>query len=108
MKPACTCSFCLRGNLPWFCHQILLIIFFHNQFLLLFFLKKSVECQTMPVGSDLGLNCLQRLSADDTSYDNNSRNSESGIYIKLQEHQIFACLRYFADKLSQQPKPSLG
>ena len=28
-----------------------------------------------------------------------TRNSESGIYIKLQEHQIFACLRYFADKL---------
>ena len=32
----------------------------------------SVECQAvwiqiMPVGSDLGLNCLQRLSADDTS-----------------------------------------
>ena len=43
--------------------------------LLLFFLKKSVisvECQVvwiqiMTVGSDLGLNCLQRLSADDTS-----------------------------------------
>ena len=43
--------------------------------LLLFFLKKSVisvECQAvwiqiMPVGSDLGLNCLERLSADDTS-----------------------------------------
>ena len=40
-----------------------------------FFLKKSVisvEClavwiQIMPVGSYLGLNCLQRLSADDTS-----------------------------------------
>ena len=43
------------------------------------------------------LNCLQRLSADDTSkqivYDDNSsklreltRNGESGIYIKLQEH----------------------
>ena len=32
----------------------------------------SVKCQAvwiqiMPVGSDLGLNCLQRLSADDTS-----------------------------------------
>ena len=32
----------------------------------------SVECQAvwiqiMPVGSDLGLNCLQRFSADDTS-----------------------------------------
>ena len=35
-----------------------------------------------------------------------TRNSESGIYIKLQEHQIFACLRYFADKLCQQSKPS--
>ena len=50
--------------------------FFQNQFfLLLLFLKNlviSVECQAiwiqiMPVGSDLGLNCLQRLSADDTS-----------------------------------------
>ena len=32
----------------------------------------SVECQAvwikiMPVGSGMGLNCLQRLSADDTS-----------------------------------------
>ena len=43
--------------------------------LLLFFLKKSVisvDCQAvwtqiMAVGSYLGLNCLQRLSADDTS-----------------------------------------
>ena len=52
-------------------------IFFQNQFfLLLFFSKKksviSVECQAvwiliMPVGYYLGLNCLQRLSADDTS-----------------------------------------
>ena len=53
-------------------------IFFKISFLLLlfFFLKiKSVipvECQAVwiqiiPVGSDLGLNCLQRLSADDTS-----------------------------------------
>ena len=50
--------------------------FFKISFLLLFFfLKKtviSVECQAvwiqiMPVRSDLGLNCLQRLSADDTS-----------------------------------------
>ena len=35
----------------------------------------------MPVGSDLGLNCLQRLSADDTSklrvYDDNSSKLES-------------------------------
>ena len=52
-------------------------IFFKISFLLLlFFLKKisvkSVECQAvwiqiMQVGSDLGLNCLQRLSEDDTS-----------------------------------------
>ena len=37
-----------------------------------FFSVISVECQAvliqiMPIGSDLGLNCLQRLSADDTS-----------------------------------------
>ena len=35
----------------------------------------------MPVGSDLGLNCLQRLSAHDTSkqrvYDDNSSKLES-------------------------------
>ena len=35
----------------------------------------------MPLGSDLGLNCLQRLSADDTSkkrvYDDNSSKLES-------------------------------
>ena len=52
------------------------IFFFKISFLLLFFfLKKNryyQECQAvliqiMPVGSDLGLNCLQRLSADDTS-----------------------------------------
>ena len=41
-------------------------------FFLDFFSVISVECQAvwiqiMPVGSDLGLNCLQRLSADDTS-----------------------------------------
>ena len=51
--------------------------FFEISFLLLllFFLKKSVisvDCQAvwtqiMAVGSDLGLNCLQTLSADDTS-----------------------------------------
>ena len=49
--------------------------FFKISFLLLLFLKKisviSLECQAvwiqiMPVGSDLGLNFLQRLSADDT------------------------------------------
>ena len=52
-------------------------IFFQNQFFVaVVFSKKksviSVECQAvwiqiMPVGSDLGLNCLQMLSADDTS-----------------------------------------
>ena len=30
----------------------------------------------MPVGSDLGLNWFQRLSADDTSYDDNSSKLE--------------------------------
>ena len=53
------------------------IFFFKiNIFVAVVFSKKksviSVECQAvwiqiMPVGSDLGLNCLQRLSADDTS-----------------------------------------
>ena len=51
-------------------------IFFQNQFFCCCFFQKksviSVECQAvwiqiMPLGSDLGLNCLQRLSADDTS-----------------------------------------
>ena len=37
-----------------------------------FFSAISVECQAvliqiMPLGSDLGLNCLQSLSADDTT-----------------------------------------
>ena len=56
----------------------------------------------LSVGPDLGPNCLQRLSADDTSklrvYDDKkikfrelTRNSELGIYIKLREHHIFAC-----------------
>ena len=40
-------------------------------FFYFFFLVISVECQAvrihiMPDGSDLGLNCLQRSSADDT------------------------------------------
>ena len=57
------------------------MLFFSNIFLVI-----SVECQAvwiqiMPVGSDLGLNCLQRLSADDTSksrvYDDNSSKLES-------------------------------
>ena len=53
------------------------IFFFENQFFVavVFSKKKSViseECQVvwiqiMTVGSDLGLNCLQRLSADDSS-----------------------------------------
>ena len=52
------------------------IFFKINFFVLVVFLKKisviSVECQAvwiqiMPNGSDLGLNCLQRLSAEDTS-----------------------------------------
>ena len=66
--------------------------FFQNQFCCfccffpIFFLVISVECQVawnqiMPVGSDLGLNCLQRLSAGDTSksrvYDDNSSKLES-------------------------------
>ena len=51
--------------------------FFFSKSVFVVFSKKknsviSVECQAvwiqiMPVGSDLGLNCLQRLSADDTS-----------------------------------------
>ena len=41
-------------------------------FFSIFFSVISVECQAIwiqiiPVGSDLGLNCLQRSSADDTS-----------------------------------------
>ena len=47
-------------------------ISFFIVFFLFFFSVISVErqadwIQIMPVGSDLGLNCLQRLSADDTS-----------------------------------------
>ena len=51
-------------------------IFFQNQFVcccfFLFFPEISVECQAvriqiMPVGPDLGPNCLQRLSGDDTT-----------------------------------------
>ena len=46
--------------------KISLLFFFY------FFPEISVECQAvqiqiMPVGPDLGPNCLQRLSADDTS-----------------------------------------
>ena len=50
-----------------FFFKIIFFCFFSN-----FFSVISVECQAvwiqiMPVESDLGLNCLQRLSADDTS-----------------------------------------
>ena len=59
--------------MPWFCR--LLIFFFKIIFFVVVFIKKTVISaevqavwvQIMPVGSDLGLNCLQRLSADDTS-----------------------------------------
>ena len=48
------------------------ISFFFVVVFSIFFSVISEECQTvwiqiMPVGSDLGLNCLQRLSAGDTS-----------------------------------------
>ena len=48
------------------------VSFFSCCFFVSIFLVISVECQAvsiqiMPVWSDLGLNCLQRLSADDTS-----------------------------------------
>ena len=68
------------------------IFFLKSVCLLLFFFSKknlsgvSVECQAVwieiiPVGPDLGPNCLQRLSADDTSkqrvYDDTSSKLES-------------------------------
>ena len=65
------------------------IFFSKSVFLLLFFLffsVISVECQAvwiqiMPLRSDLDLNCLQRLSADDTSksrvYEDTSSKLES-------------------------------
>ena len=83
MKPACTCSTFHFKSSTLFAYEVMSStdIFFQNQFCCcFFFLKKksviSVECQAiwiqiMPVWSDLGLNCLQRLSADDTSYDDN-------------------------------------
>ena len=70
MKHTCTCkhlpfqfidSVCLRGNLSCFCR---LLIFFKSVCLLLLFSKKKLGSF---VGLDLGPNCLQRLSADDTS-----------------------------------------
>ena len=82
MKPACTCSTFHFNSSTIFAYEVIGhglssadIFFFKIIFLLLFFLKMfsviSVECQAvwiqiMPVWSDLGLNCLQRLSADDT------------------------------------------
>ena len=80
-------------------------IFFQNRFFfLIFFPVIPVECQAVLIQT-IGLNCLQRLSAGDTSkqrvYDDNSSKLD-------EEHQIFACLRYFADKLCQQLKPSSG
>ena len=85
MKPACTRSTFHFNSSTLFAYEVHVIamvlssadIFFQNQFFccscfFLFFSVTSVEFQAvwiqiMPVGSDLGLNCLQRLSADDTS-----------------------------------------
>ena len=62
------------------------IFFFQNQFFCCCFFKKksvisvefqAIRIQIMPLGSDLGLNCLQRLSEDDTSYDENSSKLEN-------------------------------
>ena len=52
--------------------DIFLSLFLLLLFFSIFFSVLSVECQAVwipivPVGSDLGLNCLQRLSADYTS-----------------------------------------
>ena len=81
MKPACTCSTFRFNYSTLFAYEVIchgfvvcLYIFFQNQFFVVvfsFFSVISVEFQAvwiqiMPVGSDLGLNCLQRLSADDT------------------------------------------
>ena len=77
MKYTCTCStfHYSSSTLSWFCGQL---IYFQNLFVVVvvfFFSKKilgiSVECQAvwiqiMSVRPDLGPNCLQRLSADDT------------------------------------------
>ena len=92
--------------MTWFCR--LLIFFFKiSLFVVVCFLNKSLgnisrvsssldhDHDRRFVGPDLGQNCLKMLSADDTSkeriYDDIS--SESGIYIKLNEHQthVFAC-----------------
>ena len=80
MKPACTYSTFRFNYSTLFAYEVIchgfvvcLYIFFKiSVFYFFFFLVISVEFQAvwiqiMPVGSDLGLNCLQRLSADDTS-----------------------------------------
>ena len=83
MKPACTCSTFHFNSSTLLAYELIAMvltsadIFFQNQFFCCFFFDFffsviSVECQAvwiqiMPVGFDLGLNCLQRLSADDTS-----------------------------------------
>ena len=46
---------------------LLLLVFFLKYFLVISRECQAVWIQIMPVGSDLGLNCLQSLSADDTS-----------------------------------------
>ena len=56
------------SSADFFSKSVFLMLLFFS----IFFSVISVECQVvwiqiMPVGSDLGLNCLQRLSADDTS-----------------------------------------
>ena len=99
MKPACTCSAFHFNSSTLFayeviCHGFVFCKYFFKIIfvvvVVVFFSKKksaiSVECQAvwiqiMSAGSDLGLNCLQRLSADDTSklrvYDDNSSKLES-------------------------------
>ena len=44
-----------------------LVVFFLKIFSVISVESQAVWIQFMPVGSDLGLNCLQRLSSDDTS-----------------------------------------
>ena len=60
--------------MPWFCRLLIFFpksVFFFAGVVFPIFLVISEECQAvwiqiMPVGSDLGPNCLQRLSAGDT------------------------------------------
>ena len=84
MKPACTCSTFHFNSSTLFAYEVICqgfvicwyfffkISFFCCCCFFYFFPVISEECQAvwiliMPVGSDLGLNCLQRLSAGDTS-----------------------------------------